>query len=871
MLAILRTLFVALLVVAWAAQPALAQETPGTAQALPEVVAFQGLLTDDDGTPLDDGAYRLTVRLYDQPEGGTLIWEDEFAVETREGAFSVLLGSNVVLPEPAALTEAGPLFVAVAVDGRAEMTPRAPLTTVPFALYSNRAHRLDPTALEAGTGVTLSEGEEGVLRIDAGEGAFSGVTTNRTLSGDGTDDHPLGLSVYAIRPGANVEVVHTSDGAFEISAVTSDGGLPAVTTDETLEGKGTIDIPLGIAPGGVGNDEIAADAVSANKLADAAVDTGALQDGAVTGAKLDTEAILAGANVTVTRDGADNFVIAANDGFALPYNGTAATPSPTLSVQNTGDGGGAFFVNDGGTGKSNPALSAINTSTDAGLAAHFRTSGTYPSVVIDQEGSGPLFTANNQSGTRFRLTNAGTIESIPVADARGLSTVSSGGNGLLSATILAENTSTDGGVAAWFKATGTDATVVIGNDGTGDLSRGFVDGQLRYRMSNNGTMVTHPVGDVPGFSSVSSGGVGAFSATVYAENTNTGGGIAGWFETKGTDATLVANQDGTGWIFRGFSDSQLRMQVENDGSVFMPQIGNPTETRGSNKANAFQVNGAEGHGFFVGHADDDGFSVPSTNRSGLYVGDADVAGVFVMQAGSNGLYVNHADANGVHVESAGAHGALLMNDGGNGFSTATLVAENASAGNGIAAWLRASGTDATMVAEQNGTGDLFKGFNMGNLRFRVTDDGDVYADGSFNPGGADLAEAFDVEGSAAQYEPGDVLVISAHTNRTVTQSTEAYSTLVAGVYATDPGVLLSPRMEEIGARVPMGVVGVIPTKVTLEGGPIRRGDLLVTSSTPGHAMKADPSRLGFGMVIGKALEPFDGAGTGLIEVLVSIK
>jgi hypothetical protein len=39
--------------------------------------------------------------------------------------------------------------------------------------------------------------------------------------------------------------------------------------------------------------------------------------------------------------------------------------------------------------------------------------------------------------------------------------------------------------------------------------------------------------------------------------------------------------------------------------------------------------------------------------------------------------------------------------------------------------------------------------------------------------------------------------------------------------------------------VPLGVVGVVPTKVTTEGGAIQRGDLLVTSSTPGHAMKGD--------------------------------
>ena len=61
-----------------------------------------------------------------------------------------------------------------------------------------------------------------------------------------------------------------------------------------------------------------------------------------------------------------------------------------------------------------------------------------------------------------------------------------------------------------------------------------------------------------------------------------------------------------------------------------------------------------------------------------------------------------------------------------------------------------------------------------------------------------------------------------------------------GVYATKPGVLLTdlgPDADLTG-RVRVGVVGVIPTKVTSDNGPIRRGDLLVASGIAGHAMKA---------------------------------
>jgi hypothetical protein len=69
----------------------------------------------------------------------------------------------------------------------------------------------------------------------------------------------------------------------------------------------------------------------------------------------------------------------------------------------------------------------------------------------------------------------------------------------------------------------------------------------------------------------------------------------------------------------------------------------------------------------------------------------------------------------------------------------------------------------------------------------------------------------------------------------------------------------------------MGVIGVIPTKVCMEGGAIKRGDLIVTSSIPGVAMKADPDKVKVGQVIGKALQDYNGTGIQKINVLVSIK
>ncbi len=64
-------------------------------------------------------------------------------------------------------------------------------------------------------------------------------------------------------------------------------------------------------------------------------------------------------------------------------------------------------------------------------------------------------------------------------------------------------------------------------------------------------------------------------------------------------------------------------------------------------------------------------------------------------------------------------------------------------------------------------------------------------------------------------------------------------------------------MAKLYDEVPVAVVGIVPCKVSIENGPIRPGDLLVTSSTPGHAMSdANPP---VGTVVGNALEAFDGS------------
>jgi hypothetical protein len=139
--------------------------------------------------------------------------------------------------------------------------------------------------------------------------------------------------------------------------------------------------------------------------------------------------------------------------------------------------------------------------------------------------------------------------------------------------------------------------------------------------------------------------------------------------------------------------------------------------------------------------------------------------------------------------------------------------------------------------------------------------------------GADYAEAVDVTGDRTKYEPGDILVIDPDAPGKFLKSNQAYSTLVAGIYSTKPGFVgrKQPATPETSAtEVPMAMVGRVPTKVSAENGPIKVGDLLVASSTLGHAMKGTDRSLLTGAVVGKALGSLD-SGTGVIEVLVTLQ
>jgi len=193
-----------------------------------------------------------------------------------------------------------------------------------------------------------------------------------------------------------------------------------------------------------------------------------------------------------------------------------------------------------------------------------------------------------------------------------------------------------------------------------------------------------------------------------------------------------------------------------------------------------------------------------------------------------------------------------------GFATAHF----SNSGTGQVLWLTNGGTNSA----GSGGGDFIRALNKAenDAQFRVLTSGEARSDAGFNTPAADMAEMLP---AAPGLEPGDTLVLGA--DGKLTLSSEPYQTTVVGVYSTQPGFVGGqPVDEELEGHVPLGVAGIVPVKVTAEAGPIQPGDLLTTSSTPGHAMKATEARPG--TIIGKALSGLDEA-EGVIRMLIMLR
>ncbi|MBI1743910.1 hypothetical protein HYR54_12715 [Candidatus Acetothermia bacterium] len=381
-----------------------------------------------------------------------------------------------------------------------------------------------------------------------------------------------------------------------------------------------------------------------------------------------------------------------------------------------------------------------------------------------------------------------------------------------------------------------------------------------------------------GFNTVSNG-----YATVGGGFTNTAGGQ---FATVGGGKNNTAPETSS-TVGGGFGNGATGLDSIVGGGN-QNTAGASWATVGGGKINtALGISSTVGGGFSNAASGLDS-TVPGGHQN-FAQGNYSFAAGFRAKANDQGAFV-WADSTDADFTSTAANQFSVRANGGARFITqlstptftlAALQVETGATG-GEAAWLRITSSAnpqpvIKLLKHPSGTNNFLECSNFDSTT--ETTKCHINKDGAF-VAGSDFAESLPAKDGKANYEPGDVLVLSVDRPGAVQKSNQPYDPRVAGVYSTRPAVL---GAEKGGGEtrvdpneIPVAIVGIVPVKVTAENGEIQPGDLLTTSSVPGYAMKAKAVVVNgiaiypTGTILGKAVEPLK-SGAGVIKVLVMLR
>jgi hypothetical protein len=211
---------------------------------IPNMINYQGMLTDDGGTPLD-GTYNLSFKIYGSKSGPDSVWwEHHTGVTVSDGLFSVMLGSISSLSY--SVFNDTIRYLGISVDFGAELSPRTRLTSVSYAyrsLWSDSA-AYTVVGAENDSDWTISgnnmysavSGSVGIgtdnpsTKLNVVGGAFLVLTSAIGGSGCRIDGNTItGTGVNT--PGSNPLHIKPGDNSSYV-LLAEDGGNVGIGTDE---------------------------------------------------------------------------------------------------------------------------------------------------------------------------------------------------------------------------------------------------------------------------------------------------------------------------------------------------------------------------------------------------------------------------------------------------------------------------------------------------------------------------------------------------------------------------------------------------------------------------------------------------------------
>ena len=214
------------------------------------------------------------------------------------------------------------------------------------------------------------------------------------------------------------------------------------------------------------------------------------------------------------------------------------------------------------------------------------------------------------------------------------------------------------------------------------------------------------------------------------------------------------------------------------------------------------------------------------------------------------------------------HVAVAFEETGNGAArNGRILIRHATEGDAILLQAAGSG-DAPFMEMRRPDGTI-------GIKLDVEDGGDsrITTDELEIMGGSDLAEHFDVEDDVL-LEPGTVVSIDPDHPGKLILATNPYDQKVAGIISGAKGIESGLVMGQKGSIAdgahPVALVGRVYALADASKHAIKPGDLLTTSSTPGHVMKVTKHRKAKGAIVGKAMTSLD-SGLGYVLVLINLQ
>jgi hypothetical protein len=372
---------------------------------VPQVINYQGYLTDASGNPAND-TFPMIFGIYDVPTGGTALWDEEHTtVMVTNGVFNVLLGSSESIPLD--LFDSGTeRYLEVTIEGTA-LTPRRRFGSVPYAFHTRETggggNTLDQAYDQGGSGAGRT------ITADAGAVNIEGPN-GLTVSGNvgiGTTDPQAPFHVLG--PGIPTFRLQSSDGfgpariEFWSDPQNSLNEWRPTYIESTDDGGFTGG--LAFFTNGTGFDNKTG-SIEAMRITNGKVGIGTTSPTAklhIGGAP--------GADGIRFPDGTLQTTAAKDDGgLKLPFAGSISSIGPVFSISNTGDGpAGEFFIES--TTNNAPVLYVVHQGEGkAGFFTIDKIGNTSPTLYARHGGAGnagffEINKTSNSSPALYAVTN----------------------------------------------------------------------------------------------------------------------------------------------------------------------------------------------------------------------------------------------------------------------------------------------------------------------------------------------------------------------------------------------------------------------------------------------------------------------------------